>query len=62
MGELEDKPVTYISAGRNHTVAITDQHALYSWGHNSFGQLGLGHRTTKQRPNKVNEMTNFHIL
>jgi len=30
-----------IGAGNNHTVIITTTGALYSWGNNSYGQLGL---------------------
>lgn len=29
-----------VSAGGSHTVAITDEGALWAWGDNSFGQLG----------------------
>jgi len=30
-----------ISCGKKHTLALTDQGIIYSWGSNEFGQLGL---------------------
>ncbi|XP_073240509.1 secretion-regulating guanine nucleotide exchange factor-like isoform X2 [Porites lutea] len=51
LGDTEDRavlchvqglpPVTQVSCGWNHTLAITD-HGLYVWGSNAFGQLGMG--------------------
>ena len=34
--------VTYVSAGARHTMAITDDGILWGWGHNAYGQLGIG--------------------
>lgn len=34
-----------VSAGAEHSVALTKQGELYAWGWNSHGQLGLGHST-----------------
>src|SRR5204863_3500680 len=31
-----------IAAGVNHSLAITEDGALWSWGYNNYGQLGLG--------------------
>jgi ABC-type cobalamin transport system permease subunit len=38
-----------IAAGYHHTCAIKDG-ALYCWGWNSFGQLGDGTWTSRNRP------------
>jgi len=35
-----------IACGSTHTVAISEQGAVYSWGYNADGQLGLGHYMT----------------
>ena len=42
-------PITVgaISAGNNHTMAIKSDGTLWSWGDNSYGQLGDG--TTESR-------------
>ncbi|KAH8725168.1 hypothetical protein GQ44DRAFT_616840 [Phaeosphaeriaceae sp. PMI808] len=39
-GGLGSKKVAAISLGQNHTLAITDNGEIYSWGNNAFGQLG----------------------
>ena len=42
--------VVHIAAGMNHAHAMTASGALYSWGHNGAGQLGLGDTLTCPRP------------
>ena len=37
-----DKLITSISSGSNHIMCLTDQNQVYLWGHNKYGQLGLG--------------------
>lgn len=44
--DVELPPVIAVSAGLNHTCAISEARDLYCWGDNSAGQLGLGHRKT----------------
>jgi hypothetical protein len=39
---LEAVPIRQISCGGNHTVIVTMSGAVYAWGKNSRGQLGLG--------------------
>ncbi|KAF2468489.1 uncharacterized protein BDR25DRAFT_231544 [Lindgomyces ingoldianus] len=39
-GGLAQKKVSGIALGQNHTLAITDEGEIYSWGNNAFGQLG----------------------
>ena len=33
-------PITKVSCGWNHTVALTESGAVFVWGSNAFGQLG----------------------
>ncbi|BDR54270.1 hypothetical protein KIMH_03810 [Bombiscardovia apis] len=40
--------MTRITAGRNHTSAITNSRQVYSWGANTAGQLGQGSSDTNQ--------------
>lgn len=35
-------PVVAMTAGRNHALAILNDHTLYAWGANEAGQLGIG--------------------
>jgi len=39
-GPLTDKRITAVALGRDHSLALTDDGALYSWGNNAMGQLG----------------------
>ena len=39
-----------ISAGFRHTCGITNSGDAYCWGHNGFGQLGVGNQTNQIRP------------
>ncbi|GLC68263.1 hypothetical protein PLESTF_000668100 [Pleodorina starrii] len=41
-GPLRGKFVVQVVTGRYHTLALTDQGELYSWGLNDWGQLGRG--------------------
>ena len=39
-GVLAGKTITAIAAGAQHTLALTSEGKIYSWGHNNSGQLG----------------------
>jgi alpha-tubulin suppressor-like RCC1 family protein len=39
-GGLGQKKVAAVALGQNHTLAITDEGEIYSWGNNAYGQLG----------------------
>ncbi|KAI0483884.1 hypothetical protein F4859DRAFT_416992 [Xylaria cf. heliscus] len=39
-GGLSDKKVTAVALGQNHTLAVTSEGELWSWGSNSYSQLG----------------------
>jgi alpha-tubulin suppressor-like RCC1 family protein len=41
------RTATAIEAGDNHTCAILDNASVKCWGGNAFGQLGLGHTSTR---------------
>ncbi|MDR0591100.1 MAG: IPT/TIG domain-containing protein [Candidatus Nomurabacteria bacterium] len=42
--------VTHISAGYNHTLALTTDGKVYAWGRNNYGQLGDGTTTNHSKP------------
>ncbi|KAF2791390.1 hypothetical protein K505DRAFT_363853 [Melanomma pulvis-pyrius CBS 109.77] len=39
-GGLGQKKVAAVALGQNHTLVVTDEGEIYSWGNNAFGQLG----------------------
>lgn len=39
-GGLAQKHVAAIALGQNHTLAITEEGEVFSWGNNAYGQLG----------------------
>ncbi|KAI0518134.1 hypothetical protein F5B22DRAFT_601807 [Xylaria bambusicola] len=39
-GGLSDKKVTAVALGQNHTLAVTSEGELWSWGSNQYSQLG----------------------
>ncbi|KAF2020874.1 hypothetical protein BU24DRAFT_429806 [Aaosphaeria arxii CBS 175.79] len=39
-GGLSQKKVAAVALGQNHTLAISDEGEVFSWGNNAFGQLG----------------------
>ncbi|KAI8935242.1 hypothetical protein NX059_007831 [Plenodomus lindquistii] len=39
-GGLGQKKVASVALGQNHTLAITEEGEVYSWGNNAYGQLG----------------------
>lgn len=45
--------VAQISAGRTHSLVLTEDGDVYSWGANASGQLGLGDTTTRSTPTKI---------
>lgn len=47
--------MTSLACGRCHTLAVTDQGALYVWGYNYWGQLGTGGQVTCCTPTRVGE-------
>lgn len=57
-GVLDGKIVVAVSAGQYHTLALTSQGAVYAWGADSVGQLGIGADTSNQiLPVKVDTTT-----
>lgn len=48
-----------ISAGYYHNLAIRINGTLWSWGSNTFGQLGIGNFTTNVNPIQVGTLTNY---
>ncbi|KAE8409602.1 hypothetical protein BDV37DRAFT_79942 [Aspergillus pseudonomiae] len=48
-GGLASKRVISVALGQDHTLAITENGEIFSWGSNKFGQLGYGLPRTNNR-------------
>ena len=58
-GVLNGKIVTQIACGQCHTLALTQDGDVYSWGRNIYGQVGIGDYTDKPDPVKVSGSHGF---
>lgn len=50
-----------ISAGENFTVFIDNGGALWTWGNNELGQLGLGDEKERKKPTRVGRKSDWQI-
>ncbi|PFH36113.1 regulator of chromosome condensation (RCC1) repeat-containing protein [Besnoitia besnoiti] len=55
--DFQDRRVSFVAAGANHALAITDLGSTYAWGRNDCGQLGLGHTDDRWTPQVVCELS-----
>ena len=53
INELADLCITQISSGAYFSMALTTDGELYSWGHNTFAQLGDKTYNSRNRPTQV---------
>ncbi len=44
------------SIGSDFVVALTNDGKLYSWGNNTYGQLGLGHNLNRTTPSSISSL------
>lgn len=60
LGDHKLENIIAISAGENHALALDESGKVWSWGYNSYGQLGLGNAsaTAETRAKEVN-LTNL---
>jgi regulator of chromosome condensation len=61
---LDDSPpvIEQISCGGNHTLVVTDDGTVYSWGYGDMGALGHGEEKDEYQPRKVDIMEGVNRL
>ena len=55
-GQLQSKTAVYVAAGDNHTLCITSDGSVFSWGCNDNGQLGVGDAENAHTPTLVTDL------
>ncbi|XP_056467336.1 RCC1 and BTB domain-containing protein 2 isoform X3 [Gadus chalcogrammus] len=51
---LQGASIIQVACGYAHTLALTDEGMVYSWGANSYGQLGTGNKSNQALPTLIN--------
>lgn len=46
----QDRMVLKVACGSSHTLVLTDDNMIYSWGNSNSGQLGMGNTETNPHP------------
>ncbi|XP_072439985.1 probable E3 ubiquitin-protein ligase HERC4 [Chiloscyllium punctatum] len=60
--ELASIPIVQVTCGRYHSLALSKGGAVYSWGQNTYGQLGLGEEVYSQlQPRHVISLTGIPV-
>jgi hypothetical protein len=57
--ELEDLIINKISCGRNHSLLLSKEGVIYTFGDNSYGQLGNRNEEKQSIPVKINHKNKF---
>lgn len=58
---LRGVPLTEISAGGHHSMALSFSGAVFGWGRNSFGQLGLDNGTDQLFPVQIKSIRSQRV-
>lgn len=59
---LNDKNPLRICCGSNHTLLLSNDGELYSWGANNEGQLGNGNKDNSDKPVHIETIHNVYIF
>jgi len=55
-GPLFEVPIVRLAVGDDHSIAVTKDNMVFTWGANSNGQLGIGRTDDQARPVRVREL------
>ncbi|XP_030753015.1 probable E3 ubiquitin-protein ligase HERC4 isoform X2 [Sitophilus oryzae] len=58
---LKGIPFAFIACGANHTFAVSKSGAVFGWGKNTRGQLGLNDTTNKAFPTQLRTLRNLKV-
>ncbi|XP_012283893.1 probable E3 ubiquitin-protein ligase HERC4 isoform X2 [Orussus abietinus] len=58
---LATVPIAFIACGGYHSIAVSKSGAVFAWGKNSFGQLGLNDTVNRSHPVHLRTMRNSKV-
>ncbi|XP_049820942.1 probable E3 ubiquitin-protein ligase HERC4 isoform X2 [Aethina tumida] len=58
---LSGVPMSHISCGANHTLVISKSGAVFGWGKNTKGQLGINDVDNKKFPQQLRTLRNLRV-
>lgn len=61
MKDREPNVVLQLACGGEHTMVITQQGRVFSWGRGSTGQTGLGTTDTVTLPTRLQALQDHHV-
>ncbi|KAM3831580.1 putative E3 ubiquitin-protein ligase HERC6 isoform 1-T1 [Vipera latastei] len=59
---LKAQMITYISCGKEHSLAISNQGRVFSWGAGGFGQLGTGILEDSLIPKEIDSLSMYNVI
>ncbi|KAJ3679055.1 hypothetical protein LUZ60_017066 [Juncus effusus] len=59
---LDGKLIVSVSAGRVHSICLTEEGEVWAWGSGRNGRLGLGHSMDEMEPSLVESLEGFRVL
>ncbi|XP_032080220.1 probable E3 ubiquitin-protein ligase HERC6 [Thamnophis elegans] len=59
---LEAQTIIHISCGKEHSLAISSQGKVFSWGAGGFGQLGTGTLKDSSTPEKIDSLSMYNVI
>ncbi|XP_013919267.1 PREDICTED: probable E3 ubiquitin-protein ligase HERC6, partial [Thamnophis sirtalis] len=59
---LEAQTIIYVSCGKEHSLAISSQGKVFSWGAGGFGQLGTGTLKDSSTPEKIDSLSMYNVI
>jgi E3 ubiquitin-protein ligase HERC4 len=58
---LRNQKITFVACGAEHTVCLTEDGGVFSFGSGQYGQLGHGSKNEEQLPRKVIELMGTEV-
>ncbi|KRT83036.1 Regulator of chromosome condensation repeat containing protein [Oryctes borbonicus] len=61
ISSLQGIPIAFIACGGNHTFALSKSGAVFGWGKNTLGQLGLNDTNSRLYPCQLRTLRNIKV-